>query len=190
MSQSIMSSHNSNTNHITSETPQSKCDICITPSSVITTDYNMVFDGIQRTIGYDMENVTIKMLKNGASVYMFGVLSFSIKINSRTQTISTKCSAALEYVDRIKGASSKGAVIVFPITTDFDSYTPMKEMINAVYNNRQQSITGDMIGCCDMFIMCSDALRCLRSDDPHYNGCLYRKNLESGRIFYGKNKNI
>lgn len=45
-------------------------------------------------------------------------------------------------------------------------------------------------GCCNDFIACSDARMCLHQDDRFYNGCYYRKNLEAGRIFYGKNKNI
>ena len=44
-------------------------------------------------------------------------------------------------------------------------------------------------GCCDLFLSCSDAGQCLRMDDPVFWGCLYRRNLEKGRIFYGKNKN-
>ena len=44
--------------------------------------------------------------------------------------------------------------------------------------------------CCNSFVQCSDAKRCLHEDDRDYNGCHYRKNLEAGRIFYGKNKNI
>ena len=47
-----------------------------------------------------------------------------------------------------------------------------------------------IFGCCNDFIRCSDELKCLKSENPDYRGCLYRKNLESGRIFYGKNKNI
>lgn len=45
-------------------------------------------------------------------------------------------------------------------------------------------------GCCNDFIRCSDALKCLKVDNPDYRGCSYRKNLEAGRIFYGKNRNI
>lgn len=48
----------------------------------------------------------------------------------------------------------------------------------------------EKFGCCNDFIACSDARMCLHQDDRFYNGCYYRKNLEAGRIFYGKNKNI
>lgn len=44
-------------------------------------------------------------------------------------------------------------------------------------------------GCCAKYVECSDALCCL--ENPEYSKfCFYRQNLESGKIFYGKNKNI
>lgn len=48
----------------------------------------------------------------------------------------------------------------------------------------------EQFGCCNDFIRCSDALGCLHTDNWDYIGCAYRRNLENGRIFYGKNKNI
>lgn len=50
---------------------------------------------------------------------------------------------------------------------------------------------GDVsFACCNDFERCSDAMSCLHPYDIFYNHCLYRTNLEAGRIFYGKNKNI
>ena len=45
-------------------------------------------------------------------------------------------------------------------------------------------------GCCFRFTECSDAKKCTHPDRIFAIGCMYRKNLEAGRIFYGKNKNI
>lgn len=54
---------------------------------------------------------------------------------------------------------------------------------------RQNMSTGsaDVIGCCGLYLKCSDAKQCLHPDSPVSENCLYRKNLEAGRIFYGKN---
>ncbi|MBQ8961651.1 MAG: ribonuclease H-like domain-containing protein [Ruminococcus sp.] len=41
----------------------------------------------------------------------------------------------------------------------------------------------DVFGCCSKYKECSDAKKCLRTDD-RANACLYRKNLENGKIFY------
>lgn len=45
-------------------------------------------------------------------------------------------------------------------------------------------------GCCNSFLECSDAKRCVHPNKLFASGCLYRANLESGKIFYGKNRNI
>lgn len=44
--------------------------------------------------------------------------------------------------------------------------------------------------CCHDFMACSDAKECLHPEDRFFNGCTYRTNLEAGRIFYGKNRNV
>ncbi len=46
------------------------------------------------------------------------------------------------------------------------------------------------IGCCGKFRECSDAKRCLKTDKFYARVCHYHKNLEAGKIFYGKNRNI
>lgn len=45
----------------------------------------------------------------------------------------------------------------------------------------------ELFGCCNSYVECSNAGHCIRQD---YTGCYYRKNLEAGRIFYGKNAGV
>lgn len=45
-------------------------------------------------------------------------------------------------------------------------------------------------GCCSNYEKCSDALKCIHDNLMYAKGCMYRKNLEAGRIFYGKNRNV
>lgn len=45
-------------------------------------------------------------------------------------------------------------------------------------------------GCCSRFIECSNAKRCVHENKIYSMGCKYRMNLDSGKIFYGENKNI
>jgi len=44
-------------------------------------------------------------------------------------------------------------------------------------------------GCCSRFLECSDAKRCIVTDESFSVLCTYRENLENNRIFYGKNAN-
>lgn len=46
------------------------------------------------------------------------------------------------------------------------------------------------IGCCSRYEECSDNKKCVQSIPDIFLHCSYRQNLLSGRIFYGKNKNI
>ena len=62
----------------------------------------------------------------------------------------------------------------------------LKKRKNVTFRN----IITETFACCNSFVQCSDAKACLHAKDRNYNGCYYRKNLESGRIFYGKNRNI
>ena len=47
----------------------------------------------------------------------------------------------------------------------------------------------DSFGCCSSYRACSDAKTCIIPDRDYSANCLYRRNLEAGRIFYGKNAN-
>lgn len=53
-----------------------------------------------------------------------------------------------------------------------------------------ESARATPFGCCSLFEECSDAKRCIHPNRLYSTACAYRRNLESGRIFYGKNKNV
>ncbi len=42
-------------------------------------------------------------------------------------------------------------------------------------------------GCCHLYEECSNAKRCVSKDKMYATGCMYKRNLDAGRIFYGKN---
>lgn len=45
----------------------------------------------------------------------------------------------------------------------------------------------DAFGCCSSYRACSDAKACVIPDRNYSKNCIYRRNLERGHIFYGKN---
>lgn len=69
-------------------------------------------------------------------------------------------------------------------------YNAFLDAVKNICENRRETATVEKFGCCSSFVECSDALRCLHESEMEYLGCYYVKNLESGKIFYGKNKNI
>lgn len=44
--------------------------------------------------------------------------------------------------------------------------------------------------CCSRYEACSDAKKCVQPDPSFALGCGYRRILNSGKIYYGKNRNI
>lgn len=59
---------------------------------------------------------------------------------------------------------------------------------NPTEKNPVEQETVETFACCSSYRKCSELKECLFNDDAH-KGCLYRKNLEKGHIFYGKNAN-
>ena len=45
-------------------------------------------------------------------------------------------------------------------------------------------------GACSSFMECSDAKKCVHENKLYSKACMYRDNLDQGRIFYGKNRNV
>ncbi len=68
----------------------------------------------------------------------------------------------------------------------FDMPDPLQPSSTPVYSAVNSP---DAFGCCSSYRACSDAGKCVIADRDYSVNCLYRKNLEAGRIFYGKNAN-
>lgn len=61
---------------------------------------------------------------------------------------------------------------------------------NILYCLRHYESKAKTFGCCSQFIQCSDAKKCVHKNKLYSMACSYRRNLDAGRIFYGKNKNV
>jgi hypothetical protein len=46
----------------------------------------------------------------------------------------------------------------------------------------------ESFGCCSRYNDCSDEKKCIHPDQKLSKGCIYKSNLDNGRIFYGKNQ--
>lgn len=44
--------------------------------------------------------------------------------------------------------------------------------------------------CCSHFIECSDAKKCVHTNKLYACACFYKANLDAGKVFYGKNRNV
>lgn len=66
----------------------------------------------------------------------------------------------------------------------------LKTQLSSLFMVVLSEMGGESFGCCHRYELCSDAKKCIHPDFMVAIACSYRKNLEAGRVFYGKNKNI
>ena len=154
-------------------------------------DYNLILESIRRMVGDDGSTVTLTVNKDFATVYMFKKKAFSVRLDVREPYIESDKSVCFDFVPRISRARQLKNTARFTVASSPDDVPAIEEMILAMYNyfaDRQTSYS--MMACCNDFVRCSDALECLHKYDEEYAGCWYRKNLEKGRVFYGKNRNV
>lgn len=154
-------------------------------------DYNSILESIRRMVGDDGSTVTLTVNKDFATVYMFKKKAFSIRLDVREPYIESDKSICFDFVPRINKARQLKNTARFTVASSPDDVPAIEEMILAMYNyfaDRQTNYS--MMACCNDFVRCSDALECLHKYDEEYAGCWYRKNLEKGRVFYGKNRNV
>ena len=68
-------------------------------------------------------------------------------------------------------------------------------LVDYIKANTEYCIKGyvskaDRFACCSSFEKCSDAMKCVHENKLYSKACMYRDNLDAGRIFYGKNRNV
>lgn len=77
-------------------------------------------------------------------------------------------------------------VTMIPTAKNFIPY--IRE--NTKYALENYTSKAASFGCCSRFLECSDAKTCVHENKLYSKACIYRGNLEAGRIFYGKNRNV
>ena len=93
------------------------------------------------------------------------------------------------------------AVTITNTSTDFyklsinNTQTVYKPLIEFIFQSCEKYVDDHYVpdyffDCCSRYMECSDSLKCVNPDYLHSKGCTYRKKLESGIIFFGKNQNI
>lgn len=71
-----------------------------------------------------------------------------------------------------------------------DFYEVCRIIIKVFIENYEPNQQSEKFGCCSKYLQCSNARKCLHDDLNYARACLYRENLEAGKIFYGENRNI
>lgn len=103
-------------------------------------------------------------------------------------------SVADKYYDLLE---LSGGVTIIKKQDNWTTLLHTEEISHALLNNidsvfKKCFIEGanDSFGCCSRYEECSDEKHCIHPDKEMARGCMYKINLDSGRIFYGVNRNI
>lgn len=88
-----------------------------------------------------------------------------------------------------KNAKSDPKNIHIFIDKDVNKLTDVVKL-HTQYRIKHYESKASMFGCCSKFNACSDAKKCVHENKLYSMACSYRRNLDAGRIFYGKNRNI
>lgn len=101
---------------------------------------------------------------------------------------SITCPPNTTYKELKKTGNTPQHIIISFMTDDSDFYDYIQAVI--LYRLAHYRTAESTFSCCSRFNQCSDAKKCIHENKLYSTACTYRKNLEAGRIFYGKNKNI
>ena len=126
--------------------------------------------------------------KDGSySVFFYGVLIFKLVRQTKQYKLHVKYDLSDYSIP-----DSKDGFVTY--TIDVGNGQEIEECIRLIFKGVNKYVydnyVAESFGCCSRFVECSDAMTCTHPDELHAKGCMYKTNLDNGRIFYGKNKNV
>lgn len=152
---------------------------------------NEIVEMIRAEKGTDAE-IVIKHNDAYSSIKFFGIHTLRVKLG-RKNYIWLKNSYEHIWtnyesikIERLKSEQLWSRVI-------FQSQEELKSMhplFLQLYDEAFLQVNVELFSCCSRFIQCSDEKVCIQPNKRLSVGCQYRKNLTSGRIFYGKYRNV
>lgn len=146
--------------------------------------------------GTNNEGLELNPLKGTSkvSIAMFGINIGYIALRGRqkdkkpvlsmTQDRLNKLSLTIDQLPPYEAASDKDQTKFFPLSED------LSHLMKLAYDYSANYPSDYIFGCCSLYEKCSDAKQCIQTDSNYARGCVYRKHLLEGRIFYGANRNV
>ena len=148
------------------------------------------FQNILSTENIDSNEVTFNKNKSDYSIKYKNTVIFKVKPNVYDYVL-IKSDYNEDIFSQYDSSTCVCKTLFTHVPTDLTN--PFDTTFSALLLKIVRKILGlasyDEFGCCSKYMQCSDDKKCLYPDDPDYMGCHYKRNLEKGRIFYGKNKN-
>lgn len=84
----------------------------------------------------------------------------------------------------------KDGRIIIECTNPLETLKILKDELIYKYNYLRLHEPVECFGCCSQYNECSNQKKCVQKDIKLAKGCAYKRNLDNGSIFYGKNRNV
>lgn len=136
----------------------------------------------------DDDAFSFEPIASGYSFFIYGKKAFELQKSESLSTLRIP-GGLVRALDPSRCNLKAENLYVFTITQS-DQLSVFIEWLRKLKRENFRALVSDTFACCNSFVQCSDAGHCIHENDRFYNGCYYRTNLEQGRFFYGKNKNI
>lgn len=163
----------------------------LTLNEETTVDIPKIIGGIFRTVSdelkYDPNYFTIEPNYKNKGKETEKIIGYSLLLDNSLFAKANPNFTSITVKKALLPSEIKGLT---EMTLNFENLDFGIEYIKfAVRKYAEVYIPSNRFGCCHLYEKCSDEKKCIANDKFHAKGCFYRENLESGRIFYGKNAN-
>ena len=140
--------------------------------------------------GIDPERLTSSPKSDYSSVFLSNFTVFRLRIRKNTHYILVPIIFAdlipSDIPHKVPASMSKYIRIPIDKQHPIESYRDLLVAVTKESVNRYPTEWD----CCSRYMECSDAKKCVHPDKAFALGCGYRKVIQSGRIFYGSNRNV
>lgn len=140
--------------------------------------------------GCDPEQLILKAMNEYSVVYLSKFTAFRLRIRGNQPYLAIPTL----FSDLIPSDAPRKAVKSDPLylRLTLDEARPLSWYADFLRSVIQECVNRypKEFDCCSRYEECSDAGACTHPDKSFALGCGYRKILHSGKIYYGKNRNI
>lgn len=131
------------------------------------------------------------LVEDKRSVDRYTVVTRLVEKKSDELMVEPKNKEELIKLELPEGARLNDSDKPINFIIDPNSKNLVSYLISSVkYALENYSSKASTFACCTRYEECSNEKKCIHPNQLYSTACAYRKNLESGKIFYGKNKNI
>lgn len=136
----------------------------------------------------DVELLELRENKTNVSLYYLSTMVFTIKISKKLKYLSFHIRHRNLFNETFNISQIESDLLHFRVNIDKPSdIFKMSEQLIEIFYLISIPITFDI---CSRYMQCSDEKKCVHPDKLHAKECSYRRKLQDGIVFYGKNRNI